>query len=67
MSTHLTVIDDYHASLIEPSIVRFFIPSLEPQEQEEEVVEEVEEEVETKVVRRGRPRTPKATEGAETK
>lgn len=64
MPTPLTVIDDYHLSIIEPAVARF----LSPVPVVEEVTEdEPDDEVKAKVVRRGRPAKPKVNEGAETK
>lgn len=63
MSTHISVIDAYHQSLIEEGAVVFHIG--EPKAAEAEETPELE--AETKVVRRGRPPKAKATEGAETK
>ena len=68
MSTNISVIDEYHQSVISPPLVGFTVLGTVPVE--EPVVEDVVvDEVEAKVVKAPARRkvTPKATEGAETK
>jgi hypothetical protein len=74
MSTNISVIDEYHQSVISPPLVGFTVLGTVPPV-EEAAVEDVEapvdgvDEVEAKVVKAParRKATPKATEGAETK
>ena len=67
--TNISVIDDYHRSIIQhrPFAQVFAVGIAPPQDEVEEEVVEDEGETKAKVVRRPKAEKPEATEGVETK